>query len=66
MAQVLGGGARHLHLGCGPKYLPGFVNIDGNLFNKLDLWWTCATDFPLLRIRGFDLFDTHVRALLSG
>jgi hypothetical protein len=29
-------GPRHLHLGCGPKYLQGFVNIDANPFNKID------------------------------
>jgi len=30
-------GASHLHLGCGTKYLSGFLNIDGNLFNKIDV-----------------------------
>ena len=26
--------ASHLHLGCGSKFLPGFLNIDGNLTGK--------------------------------
>src|SRR5271167_2164405 len=30
--------ACHLHLGCGTRYLPGFLNIDGNPFHKIDLW----------------------------
>jgi predicted SAM-dependent methyltransferase len=30
-------GANHLHLGCGTKYLPGFLNIDGNPFHKIAL-----------------------------
>ena len=32
-------GTNHLHLGCGTKYLPGFVNINGNLFNKMIFGW---------------------------
>jgi hypothetical protein len=28
----------HLHLGCGTKYLPSFVNIDANPQQKLDLY----------------------------
>ena len=39
-------GACHLHLGCGPKYLPGFLNIDGNLFNKIDVWLDVRNGLP--------------------
>jgi predicted SAM-dependent methyltransferase len=28
----------HLHLGCGEKYLAGFVNIDANPLRRIDLW----------------------------
>ena len=60
-------GARHLHLGCGTKYLPGFLNIDGNLFNKIDLWLDVRNGLPFSsELRRFDLFHPHVRALLSG
>lgn len=37
-----------LHLGCGPNYLalPGWVNIDGNLFCKKDLWLDVTIGLP--------------------
>jgi hypothetical protein len=46
MSPGPGNGARHLHLGCGPKYLPGFLNIDGNPFNKIDLWLDVRNGLP--------------------
>ena len=36
----------HLHVGCGEKYLPGFVNIDGNRLRKLDLWLDIRNGLP--------------------
>jgi predicted SAM-dependent methyltransferase len=36
----------HLHLGCGDKYIPGFVNIDGNCFRRLDLWIDIRNGLP--------------------
>lgn len=37
-----------LHLGCGPNYLalPGWVNIDGNLFSPKDLWLDVTFGLP--------------------
>ncbi len=53
-------GARHLHLGCGPKYLPGFVNIDGNLFNKLDLWLDVRNGLPFPSNSVDSIYSTHM------
>jgi SAM-dependent methyltransferase len=53
-------GARHLHLGCGPKYLPGFVNIDGNLFNKLDLWLDVRNGLPFASNSADSIYSTHM------
>lgn len=43
-----------LHLGCGGNYIrrPGFINIDGNLFQPKDLWLdiTIGLPFPANRI----------------
>ena len=37
-----------LHLGCGEHYIakPGFINIDGNLFRRKDLWLDITIGFP--------------------
>lgn len=53
-------GALHLHLGCGPKYLPGFLNIDGNLFNKLDLWLDVRNGLPFRSSSVDSIYSTHM------
>lgn len=54
------GGPCHLHLGCGPKYLPGFVNIDGNLFNRLDLWLDVRNGLPFPSNSVDSIYSTHM------
>jgi predicted SAM-dependent methyltransferase len=53
-------GARHLHLGCGPKYLPGFLNIDGNPFNKIDLWLDVRNGLPFSSDSVDSIYSTHM------
>jgi len=53
-------GAAHLHLGCGPKYLPGFVNIDGNLFSKIDLWLDVRNGLPFGANSVDSIYSTHM------
>jgi predicted SAM-dependent methyltransferase len=55
-----GRNAIHLHLGCGPRYLPGFVNIDGNLFNKLDLWLDVRNGLPFSSNSVDSVYSTHM------
>ncbi|MCI0363667.1 MAG: methyltransferase domain-containing protein, partial [Phycisphaerales bacterium] len=38
--------ALRLHLGCGLHYLPGMINIDGNLLRKKDLWLDLRNPLP--------------------
>lgn len=61
---LLGGGAAidsaHLHLGSGPKYLRGFVNIDGNLFNKLDVWLDIRNGLPFSSNSIDSIYSTHM------
>jgi predicted SAM-dependent methyltransferase len=53
-------GVTHLHLGCGPKYLPGFVNIDGNLFGKIDLWLDVRNGLPFGANSVDSIYSTHM------
>lgn len=53
-------GARHLHPGCGPKYLPGFLNIDGNLFNKIDVWLDVRNGLPFPSNSVDSIYSTHM------
>ncbi|MCX5914040.1 MAG: methyltransferase domain-containing protein [Deltaproteobacteria bacterium] len=50
----------YLNLGCGPKYVPGMVNIDGNIFCKKDIWldMTLGLPFPRNSING--IYSSHV------
>jgi predicted SAM-dependent methyltransferase len=53
-------GVRHLHLGCGTKYLPGFLNIDGNLFNKIDVWLDVRNGLPFKSDSVDSIYSTHM------
>jgi predicted SAM-dependent methyltransferase len=54
------GKALHLHLGCGPKYLPGFVNIDANPWHKLDLWLDVRCGLPYAANSVDSIYSTHM------
>lgn len=54
------GKALHLHLGCGPKYLPGFVNIDANPRHKLDLWLDVRCGLPYAANSVDSIYSTHM------
>jgi len=53
-------GSRHLHLGCGEKYLPDFLNIDGNLFNKIDVWLDVRNGLPFASNTVDSIYSTHM------
>jgi SAM-dependent methyltransferase len=50
----------HLHLGCGPKYLPGFVNVDANPLQKLDLWLDVRCGLPFRSSVADSIYSTHM------
>ena len=50
----------HLHLGCGYKYLPGFVNIDGNMFRKSDMWLDLRNGLPFPHGAVSSVYASHV------
>ncbi|MGZ4832267.1 MAG: class I SAM-dependent methyltransferase [Terriglobales bacterium] len=50
----------HLHLGCGPNYLPGFVNVDANPGHKIDLWLDVRNGLPYPDGSVASIYTTHV------
>jgi len=36
----------YLHLGSGTRYIPGMINVDGNLLRRKDLWLDLRTGLP--------------------
>lgn len=54
------GAGLHLHLGCGPKYLPGFINVDGNLFRRHDLWLDLRNGLPFATDSVSSIYSSHV------
>jgi len=55
-------GRRVLHLGCGENYisLPGFINIDGNLFCRKDFWLDLTLGLPFPSESIDVIFSSHV------
>jgi len=54
------GRALHLHLGCGAKYLPGFVNVDANPLRKVDLWLDVRCGLPYRANSVASIYSTHM------
>lgn len=52
--------ARHLHMGCGPHYLSGFVNIDANPRHKLDMWLDVRCGLPFADQSVDSIYTTHM------
>ncbi|HEY7095988.1 MAG TPA: methyltransferase domain-containing protein [Terriglobales bacterium] len=53
-------GAVLLHLGCGPKYLEGFLNIDANPLVKTDLWLDVRNGLPFASESVDSIYATHM------
>jgi len=50
----------HLHLGCGPKYLERFINIDANPLNHVDLWLDVRNGLPFPSNSIDSIYSTHM------
>ena len=52
-------GPLHLHVGCGTKYLHGFVNIDANFRHKIDCWLDVRRGLPFRSNSVDSIYSTH-------
>jgi len=50
----------HLNLGCGTKYVPGMINIDGNLFRKKDIWLDVTLGLPFQDNSLQGIYSSHL------
>ena len=50
----------YVNVGCGPKYIDGMINIDGNIFYKKDIWLdvTLGLPFPNCSVKG--IYVSHL------
>lgn len=60
LAQPRSASERHLHLGCGGKYLNGFVNIDANPRLQLDMWLDVRNGLPFRDASVDSIYSTHM------
>jgi predicted SAM-dependent methyltransferase len=50
----------YLNMGCGDKYLEGFINIDGNVFRKKDMWLDLRNGLPFSSHSVDAIYSCHV------
>lgn len=60
VARSRNGHRLDLHLGCGTKYLPGFVNIDANPLQKTDVWLDVRCGLPFATASVDSIYSTHM------
>lgn len=49
-----------LNVGCGPKYVEGMINIDGNILRKKDLWLDVSFGLPFPRNSVSGIYASHL------
>ena len=49
----------YLHLGCGVTYIPGMINIDGNVRRKTDAWLDLRNGLPFPTESAFFIYTCH-------
>jgi predicted SAM-dependent methyltransferase len=49
-----------VHIGCGPKYIEGMTNIDGNIFRKKDLWLDITLGLPFCSNSVRGVYASHI------
>ena len=56
---------KYVHVGCGPDYVEGMINVDGNLFRKKDLWLDVTLGLPFADNSVEGIYTSHMIERLS-
>ncbi len=56
----------YINIGCGPKYIDGMINVDGNILCRKDIWLdvTLGLPFPSNSLKG--IYSSHVLEHFDG
>jgi predicted SAM-dependent methyltransferase len=49
-----------VNIGCGPKYIEGMINVDGNIFRKKDLWLDVTLGLPFFNNSISGIYASHI------
>ena len=55
----------YVNVGCGTKYFPGMVNIDGNILRKKDIWLDVTLGLPFRDNAVHGVYSSHLLEHLS-
>lgn len=55
-----------LNIGCGPKYIEGMINIDGNIFRKKDMWLDVTIGLPFHNDCIKAIYASHILEHLNS
>jgi predicted SAM-dependent methyltransferase len=58
--KIIDGGGHRLHLGCGARIVPGWVNIDGTRREGVDLWWDVRSCLPFGDGAATAIYSEHL------
>lgn len=56
----------YVNIGCGPKYVPGMINVDGNIFCKKDIWLDVGLGLPFSDCSLKGIYASHVIEHFDG
>jgi predicted SAM-dependent methyltransferase len=56
----------YLNLGCGTKYVPGMINVDGNIFRQKDVWLDVTLGLPVPDSSVQGVYSSHLAEHLNG
>lgn len=50
----------YVNIGCGPKYVSGMINVDGNIFRRKDIWLDVTLGLPFSDNSVQGIYASHI------